>query len=169
MFMLATMMLPGSVSLIPNYMIMAKIGWINTWLPLIIPGLATPFSVFWMRQYITSVPDEMVEAAQIDGCGPFGIYWRVIVPVIAPGLAALTIFNFMGNWNSFMAPLIYLNNARIYPVPLFLALLNTSINAQPTPYTLTFAAALISLLPILAVFLGAQRYFIAGLTAGSLK
>ena len=78
--MLATMMIPNSVGLIPNYMIMAKFGWINTWLPLIVPGLASAFNVFWMRQYMTTVPDEMIEAAQIDGCGPFGIYWRVVHP-----------------------------------------------------------------------------------------
>jgi multiple sugar transport system permease protein len=167
--MLSTMMIPSSVGLIPNYMIMARLGWVNTWWPLIVPGLATPFSVFWMRQYIMTVPDEMLEAAQIDGCGPFSIYWRVVAPVIAPGLAALTIFNFMGNWNAFMGPLIYLNNARLYTVPLFLALLNSSVTGQPTPLHLVFAASAISILPALALFLGAQRYFIAGLTTGSIK
>jgi ABC-type glycerol-3-phosphate transport system permease component len=170
LFMLATMMIPSSVGLIPNYMIMAKLGWVNTWWPLIVPGLAAPFSIFWMRQYMTTVPDEMLEAAKVDGCGPFGIYWRVVVPVVAPGLAALTIFNFMNNWNAFMGPLIYLNDARLQTTPLYLALLSTaSSTGHPSPANLTFAAATISVLPILALFLGAQRYFIAGLTAGSIK
>ncbi len=167
--MLTTMMIPASVGLIPNYMIMAKLKWVNTWWPLIIPGLATPFSVFWMRQYITSVPDEMIEAAQIDGAGPFGIYWRVVLPVILPGLAALTIFSFMANWNAFMAPLIYLSDSMKYTVPIFLSLVNSSFQGQPVPLHLVFAGSLISILPILILYLTAQRYFVAGLTAGSVK
>jgi ABC-type glycerol-3-phosphate transport system permease component len=169
LLMLATMMIPNSVGLIPNYMIMARIGWVNTWWPLIIPGLASAFSVFWMRQYMTSVPDEMVEAAQIDGCGPFGIYWRVVIPVVAPGLAALAIFTFMSSWNAFLGPLIYLNDAKKYTVPLALSLLNSSVQGQPTPVHLVFAGSVISILPILALFIFTQRYFVAGLTAGSIK
>ena len=168
-FMLATMMIPGSVGLIPNYIIMARLKWINTWWPLIIPALATPFAVFWMRQYISSIPDEMIEAAQIDGAGPFGIFWRVVAPVVTPGIAALAIFNFMGSWNAFQGPLIYLNKANMYTVPLFIALLNSAVNVRPTPLHLVFGVACISTLPILLTFLFAQRYFIAGLTAGSLK
>jgi multiple sugar transport system permease protein len=168
-FMLATMMIPGSVGLIPNYIIMAKLKWVNTWWPLIIPVLATPFAVFWMRQYIMTVPDEMIEAAQIDGAGPFGIFWRVVAPVVSPGIAALAIFNFMGSWNAFQGPLIYLNKAELYTVPLFMALLNSGVAGRPTPLHLVFATACCSVLPILAFFLGAQRYFIAGLTTGSIK
>ena len=168
-FMLATMMIPGSVGLVPNYIIMARLQWINTWWPLIIPSLATPFAVFWMRQYTTTVPDEMIDAARIDGCGPFAVYWRVVLPVIAPGLAALAIFSFMGNWNAFMGPLIYLNKPELYTVPLFLGLLNTGVTARPNPLNLVFAASFVSILPILLIFVFAQRYFIAGLTAGSLK
>ena len=122
-----------------------------------------------MRQYITTVPDEMIEAARMDGCGPFSVFWLVVVPVIGPGLAALTIFNFLGNWNAFLAPLIYLNDALKYTVPLFLNLLNGSVQGQPTPVHLVFAASAISITPILVIFVGAQRYFIAGLTAGSIK
>ena len=167
--MLATMMIPNSVGLIPNYMIMARLGWVNTWWPLIVPGLASAFSVFWMRQYMTTVPDEMIEAAQIDGCGPFGIYYRVVLPVVAPGIAALAIFTFMGSWNAFLAPLIYLSDARKYTVPIFLSLVNSSFQGQPVPVHLVFAASVMSILPILAIFIFAQRYFIAGLTAGSIK
>ncbi|MBI2940023.1 MAG: carbohydrate ABC transporter permease [Chloroflexi bacterium] len=167
--MLATMMIPNSVGLIPNYIIVARLGWIDTWLPLIVPSVASAFGVFWMRQYISSVPDEMIEAAQIDGCGPFAVYSRIVLPVIGPGLAALTIFKFMGNWNAFFGPLIYLKTAELYTVPIFLALLNTSVQGYPIPYQLVFAAAAISIVPILVIFVGAQRYFIAGLTAGSVK
>ena len=167
--MLATMMIPNSIGLVPNYIIMAWLKWVNTWYPLIIPGLATPFAVFWMRQYMTTVPDEMIEAARIDGCGPFATYWRVVTPVVLPGMAALAIFSFMGNWNAFVGPLIYLNKPELYTLPLFLALLNSGVSARPTPLNLLFAASFVSILPILLIFLLAQRYFIAGLTAGSLK
>jgi multiple sugar transport system permease protein len=168
-FMLATMMIPNSVGLIPNYMIMARLKWINTWWPLIVPGLASAFSVFWMRQYMTTIPDEMIEAAQIDGCGPFGIYYRIVLPVAAPGLAALAIFTFMGSWNAFLAPLIYLSDSKKYTVPIYLSLVNSSFQGQTVPVHLVFAASVISILPILAIFIFAQRYFIAGLTAGSVK
>ena len=167
--MLATMMIPNSVGLVPSYLIMAWLKWINTWYPLIIPGLATPFAVFWMRQYMTTVPDEMIEAARIDGCGPFATYWRVVAPVVLPGMAALAIFSFMGNWNAFMGPLIYLNKPALYTLPLFLAVLDSGVSGRPTPLHLIFTASFVSILPILLIFLFAQRYFIAGLTAGSIK
>ena len=167
--MLATMMIPNSVGLVPNYLIMAWLKWINTWYPLIIPGLATPFAVFWMRQYMTTVPDEMMEAARIDGCGPFATFWRVVAPVVLPGMAALAIFSFMGHWNAFMGPLIYLNKPELYTLPLFLAVMNSGVSGRPTPIHLIFTASFVSIMPILLVFLFAQRYFIAGLTAGSLK
>ena len=98
------MMIPNSVGLVPNYIIMAWLKWVNTWYPLIIPGLATPFAVFWMRQYMTTVPDEMIEAARIDGCGPFATYWRVVTPVVLPGMAALAIFSFMGKLERLCRP-----------------------------------------------------------------
>ena len=167
--MLATMMIPNSVGLVPQYLIMAWLKWINTWYPLIVPGLATPFAVFWMRQYMTTVPDEMIEAARIDGCGPFAAYWRVVAPVVLPGMAALAIFSFMGHWNAFMGPLIYLSKPELYTLPLFLAVLDSTVSGRPTPLHLIFTASFVSILPILLVFLFAQRYFIAGLTAGSLK
>lgn len=167
--MLVTMMIPNSVGLVPSYLIMAWLKWINTWYPLIIPGLATPFAVFWMRQYMTTVPDEMIEAARIDGCGPFASYWRVVVPVVLPGMAALAIFSFMGHWNAFMGPLIYLNKPELYTLPLFLAVLDSGVSGRPVPLHLIFTASFVSILPILLIFLFAQRYFIAGLTAGSLK
>ena len=167
--MLATMMIPNSVGLVPNYLIMAWLKWINTWYPLIIPGLATPFAVFWMRQYMTTVPDEMIEAARIDGCGPFATYWRVVAPVVLPGMAALAIFSFMGHWNAFMGPLIYLNKPELYTLPLFLAVLDSGVSGRPVPLHLIFTASFVSILPILLIFLFAQRYFIAGLTAGSIK
>ena len=167
--MLATMMIPNSVGLVPSYLIMAWLKWVNTWYPLIIPGLAMPFAVFWMRQYMTTVPDEMIEAARMDGCGPFATYWRVVAPVVLPGMAALAIFSFMGHWNAFMGPLIYLNKPELYTLPLFLAVLDSGVSGRPTPLHLIFTASFVSILPILLIFLFAQRYFIAGLTAGSIK
>ena len=122
-----------------------------------------------MRQYMTTVPDEMIEAARMDGCGPFATYWRVVAPVVLPGMAALAIFSFMGHWNAFMGPLIYLNKPELYTLPLFLAVLDSGVSGRPTPLHLIFTASFVSILPILLIFLFAQRYFIAGLTAGSIK
>lgn len=167
--MLATMMVPHSVGLIPNYLIITRLGWLDTWWPLIIPSLAAPFGIFWMRQYISGVPDEMLEAGQLDGCGPFGLYWRIVVPVIAPGMAALAIFKFMFNWNAFLGPLIYLQTPEKYTLPLLLALLSQAQQGRPIAYNLVFAASFLSVIPILVVFIGAQRYFVAGLTVGSVK
>ncbi len=169
LLVLTTLMIPPSVGLVPTYVIASKLNWIDTWWPLIVPTLASAFGVFWMRQYITNVPDEMLDAARIDGCGPFRMFYEIVVPVILPGIAALSIFIFLTSWNNFLAPLIYLQSGEKFTMPLALSLLNTSHQGSPIPLHLVFAASAISVLPILVVFLAAQRYFIAGLTGGSTK
>jgi ABC-type glycerol-3-phosphate transport system permease component len=165
--LLATMMVPNAVGLIPNFIIMSRLHWVDTWLPLIIPGMANAFGIFWMRQYMFSVPDELIDAARIDGSGEFGTYWRIVMPIVRPALAALGIYMFLGSWNSFMAPLIYLKNEVIYTVPLFLALLNGQEHYKPV--TLVITASMISVVPVLAIFLAMQRQFISGITLGALK
>ncbi len=169
LLVLTTLMIPPSVGLVPTYVIASKLNWIDTWWPLIVPTLASAFGVFWMRQYISNVPDEMLDAARIDGCGPFRMFREIVVPVILPGIAALSIFIFLTSWNNFLAPLIYLQSGEKFTMPLALSLLNTSHQGSPVPLHLVFAASAISVLPILVVFLMAQRYFIAGLTGGSTK
>ncbi|MEJ7651947.1 MAG: carbohydrate ABC transporter permease [Chloroflexia bacterium] len=107
--MLATMMIPPVLGIIPSFMLMRWLGWIDSYLPLIVPGVANAFGIFWMRQYISSsVPDDLMDAARIDGAHEFRIYWNVILPIITPALAALAIFTFMGRWNEFFFPLLIL-------------------------------------------------------------
>jgi len=166
---ISTMLVPAWSTLIASYVLTLKLGMHDTYWALLLPGLASPFALFLFRQFAVTLPDELFQAARIDGCGPFAIYWRVVAPVVLPGMAALAIFSFMGHWNAFMGPLIYLNKPELYTLPLFLAVLNSFISGRPTPLHLIFTASFVSILPILLVFLFAQRYFIAGLTAGSLK
>lgn len=165
--LLATMMVPNAVGLIPNFIIMSRLHWVNTWLPLIVPGLANAFGTFWMRQYMLSIPDELIDAAHIDGAGEFGTYWRIVLPIARPALGALGIFMFLGSWNAFMAPLIYLESESLFTVPLFLALLNGLAHYKPVHLVIT--GSMISVVPILMMFLAMQRQFIAGITLGAIK
>jgi lactose/L-arabinose transport system permease protein len=107
---LTTMMIPLGVGLIPNFIIMARIGWIDTYQALIVPGIANAFGIFWMRQYCLSVPDELLDAARVDGAGEFGIFSRIVLPVIRPALASLAIFVFLTSWNDFLQPLVFLRS-----------------------------------------------------------
>jgi ABC-type glycerol-3-phosphate transport system permease component len=166
-FLLATLMVPGAIGLIPSFIIMRYLGWIDSWNPLIIPGIANAFGIFWMRQYIDSaVPNDMMDAARIDGAHEFRIYWNIVVPIILPALAALGILTFMGNWNSFQWPLLILKEEEKYTLPVMLSTLRSlrgnEIGVQILGSTMAIA-------PILIVFLAASRQFVAGLTAGAVK
>lgn len=164
---LATMMIPSGVGLVPNFIIMSRIHWIDTFWPLIVPGIASAFGIFWMRQYCFSIPDDLLDAARIDGAGEFGIYWRVVIPVISPALISLAIFTFLGSWNEFLGPLVYLRRQELFTVPLWLSVVARSGNVgQPA---VVMAGSVLSSVPIILMFATLQRYFIAGLTAGSLK
>jgi len=165
--MLATMMIPGILGIIPSYMLMREIGWLDTYLPLIVPGAANAFGIFWMRQYITSaVPNDLIDAARIDGAGQFRIYWNIVVPVILPALAALAIMTFMGKWNEFFWPLVILTDEDKFTLPVALSTLQ-SLHGQQVGVQMLGAS--LAVLPILAVFLLSARQFMAGLTAGALK
>ena len=109
-FLLATMIIPGAVTMVPNFVIMRSIGWVDTFWPLIVPGAANAFGIFFMRQYISSISDELLDAARIDGAGEFGIYARVIAPIIVPGLVSLGLIFFMSSWNNYLGPLIFLKS-----------------------------------------------------------
>src|SRR5215213_9589722 len=117
-FLLGTMVIPGVVTLIPVYIIMRDLKWIDTFWPLIIPGAANAFGIFFMRQYIMSVSNELMDAARIDGAGEFTIFWRIILPIVAPGLTSLGLIFFMGSWNDFIGPLIYLKSPEHFTLPL---------------------------------------------------
>lgn len=166
-FVLGTMMIPGAVLVIPLYIIMMKLHAVNTYWAMIVPGAASAFGIFWMRQYIDShVPNELLDAARIDGCSEFGIYRRVAVPIIKPALAALGILTFIFAWNNLMMAFLFLRTKDMYTLPLVIYLLNGEVRI---PYGLLMAGSLLATLPLVLAFLLFQRYFIAGITAGALK
>jgi len=166
-FLLATLMVPSAIGIIPFFIVMRNLGWINTWNPLIIPGIANAFGIFWMRQYITSaVPADMMDAARIDGAHEFRIYWNIIVPVIIPALAALAILTFMDKWNDFQTPLLILKDEAKYTLPVALSTLRSLRGTEIGVQILGAAGAIV---PIMAVFILASRQFMSGLTAGAVK
>jgi ABC-type glycerol-3-phosphate transport system permease component len=166
-FLLGTMVIPGAVTLVPIYIIMRDLKWIDTFWPLIIPGAANAFGIFFMRQYIMSVSNELMDAARIDGAGEFTIFWRIILPIIAPGLTSLGLIFFMGSWNDFIGPLIYLKSPEHFTLPLIIRSLVGPVGR--TVYDVQMAASVISLIPLLIIFLIFQRRFVEGITAGAIK
>ncbi len=164
---LTTMMIPLGVGLIPNFIIMAKLGWVDTYQALIVPGIANAFGIFWMRQYCLSLPDELLDAARVDGAGEFGIFSRIVLPIIRPALASLAIFVFLSSWNDFLAPLVFLRSEDKFTVQLWLSIVSEQQNvSQPA---IVMAGSLLASIPIVLLFAALQRHFIAGLTAGSVK
>ena len=166
-FLLGTMVIPSAVTLVPIYIIMRDLKWIDTFWPLIIPGAANAFGIFFMRQYIMSVSNELMDAARIDGAGEFTIFWRIILPIIAPGLTSLGLIFFMGSWNDFIGPLIYLKSPEHFTLPLIIRSLVGPVGR--TVYDVQMAASVISLIPLLIIFLIFQRRFVEGITAGAIK
>jgi ABC-type glycerol-3-phosphate transport system permease component len=164
--MLLALMVPFQVNLIPIYKIMATFHWIDTYWALIIPNLTSIFGIFLMRQFMMTIPNELLDAARIDGCSEFGVFRRIALPLALPGIATLVIFTFMGVWNDFLWPRLVLNSDKLLTLPVGLALLqmkNTSNQAQ------IMAGTVLTALPMIIVFLFMQRQFIEGMTAGALK
>jgi ABC-type glycerol-3-phosphate transport system permease component len=166
-FLLATMIIPAAVTMVPNFVIMRQLGWVDTFWPLIVPGAANAFGIFFMRQYISSISDELLDAARIDGAHEFGIYWRVIVPIIVPGLTSLGMIFFMGSWNNYLGPLIFLKSPEKFTLPLAIFSFGGAVGL--TNYTAQMAMSVISLIPLLIIFLVFQRRFVEGITAGAIK
>ncbi|UQZ86892.1 Lactose transport system permease protein LacG [Paenibacillus konkukensis] len=164
---LATMMVPHQVTIIPLYLMMKGFGWLDTHLALIVPAsLLDAFGVFLLRQFMKSIPDELEEASIVDGANRWTIYWRIILPLIRPALAALAIFTFLGMWNSFFGPLIFLNSPDKFTVPL---LLNLFRGMYITDWTLMMAGSSIAVIPVLIVYIIGQRYIIEGVTLTGIK
>ncbi|MCW5953896.1 MAG: carbohydrate ABC transporter permease, partial [Propionibacteriaceae bacterium] len=156
---LATQMIPAQVTLVPFYLLMAQLGWVDTHLALIVPGLlSNPFAVFLMRQFVLSLPKELEEAALVDGCGRWRTFFLVVLPNLKPGLAALAIITALGVWNSFLFPLVLLNSPELFTVPLML----TSFRGQygQLNYGLVMAASAIATIPMLIAFVIGQRKII---------
>ena len=164
--LLASMMVPFQVLLVPLFGLMYDIGWLNSYKAIIIPFSVGAFGVFLMRQFIVTIPTELLDAARIDGCSEFGIYYRIVLPIIKPALGALTIYSFLGSWNGYLWPLIILRDESKYTLPIGLANL---VGIYRQDYGMLMAGTLLSLMPIVILFLAMQREFVQGITLGSVK
>jgi ABC-type glycerol-3-phosphate transport system permease component len=166
--MLASLAIPFAVVMVPLFVMMRNtFHWIDTPWPLIVPGAANAFGIFFMRQYMFSVPDEMLDAARVDGASEFGIFLRIVLPTSVPGLVSLAIIFFMASWNNFLWPSAVLRSEENFTVPLMLR----GLQGPPgrTAFDVLMAGSVVSLLPLLVLFLVLQRHLIAGITAGSVK
>lgn len=163
---IATLIIPGQVTIIPVFLLLQKLHWFNTYYALVVPGLAGAFGVFLLRQFFLTIPKELEEAALIDGCGRAGIYWRVVLPLGKPALATLAIFSFLGGWNDFMLPLIATNEIEMRTLPVGLTIFLGRYSMQ---YGLVMATAVIATLPVLVMFLLFQRHIIRGVVLTGLK
>ena len=164
--LLASMMVPFQVLLVPLFGLMYDIGWLNSYKAIIIPFSVGAFGVFLMRQFIVTIPSELLDAARIDGCSEFGIYYRIVLPIIKPALGALTIYSFLGSWNGYLWPLIILRDEVKYTLPIGLANL---VGIYRQDYGMLMAGTLLSLMPIVILFLAMQREFVQGITLGGVK
>lgn len=164
---LATMMVPGMVTLIPMYVIFSRLQWVNSYQALILPGFfGSAFGVFLMRQFFMTLPSQLGEAAFIDGAGHMGIFFRIYLPLIQPVLATLTILSFMNTWNDFLWPLIVVQSERMKTLTVGLAAFQGNYGSQ---FNLLMAGAVVSIVPVLIVFFAAQKYFIEGIAMTGMK
>ena len=167
MLVMGTMMLPSFMSMIPTFMIMDVLGWIDQPRALYLPGAASAFGIFLMRQFAGSaVPKELIEAARMDGCGEFGIYWRIVLPLLKPALGTLGLITFIASWNNFIGPLIVMRSPERYTLPLALRSLQIPVD---TEWGALMAGSAIATLPLLLLFAVSSRQLIAGLTSGAVK
>lgn len=167
--MLGTMMLPGHVLLVPQYVVFAKLDWINTYYPLLVPNfLATnAFYIFLMVQFMRALPTELDDAARIDGCGPFRTFWKIIMPLSMPAFATTAIFTFISVWNEFFGPLLYLTDSELYTVPL--ALRQFVDSEGQSQWSQMFAMSIVSLAPVVGFFIAGQKYLVRGIATTGLK
>jgi multiple sugar transport system permease protein len=164
--LLAALVIPAQVAMLPLFLLMKQLGLVNSFAGVVIPSLATVFGIFLVRQYARSIPDELLEAARIDGAGELRIFFQIVLPMLKPVLVTLTIFTFMGAWNDFMWPLIVLTDQEHYTLPVALASLSRE---HIMDVELMMAGAVITVIPVLLLFLALQRYYIQGLLLGSVK
>ncbi len=163
---LGTMMIPGAVTMIPVFILLRHLGWIDTYKAMILPGIFTAYGTFMLRQFFLTMPKELEDAAKIDGCSYLRIFWHIILPLSGPALATLTTFTFMGSWMSLMWPLIVVNTSAKYPLPVGLSYFQGLHN---TNWELLMAATVMMMLPILVVFVFSQRFFVEGIKLSGIK
>lgn len=163
---LATMMVPGAVTMIPVFILLRHLGWIDTYKAMILPGIFTAYGTFMLRQFFLTLPKDLEDAAKMDGCNYLGIFWRIILPLSKPALATLTTFTFMGSWMNFMWPLIVINTHEKFTLPVGLAYFQS---LHHTDWTLLMAASVMMIFPILVVFIFNQRFFVEGIKLTGIK
>lgn len=166
---LSTLFVPGIVTLIPQFVLVARLGMVNTYWGLILPGMVGAFGVFLMRQFMLEIPDSLLDAARIDGAGEFRIFFRIVMPLCKAPLATLAIFTFMGSWNSFLWPLIISQDDSMYTLPVSLALFSSDTGNHGTEYGLQMAGSVLIVLPVLALFVAMQKHFVQGITMTGIK
>jgi multiple sugar transport system permease protein len=164
--LLSSMIIPGQVTMLPVFLLLNKLGLLNTYFGIILPAMASIFGIFLFHQYLKSVPDSLIEAAHIDGAGDFLIYRRIILPLSMPVLVTLALFTFMGTWNDFLWPLIVMTKEDMYTLPVALANLLGEHVQDPE---LMMAGSVVTIIPILIVFLALQKYYLRGILLGGLK
>ncbi len=165
-FLLSSMVIPAQVTMLPLFLMLKELGFINTYMAIIIPGLANIFGIFLIRQYALSIPDSLLESARMDGASDFEIYRLIILPLCVPILTTLAIFTFMTTWNDFLWPLIALTDNSMYTLPVALANLMGEHTKDPE---LMMAGSVITIIPVIIVFLALQKYYIRGIMMGSVK
>jgi multiple sugar transport system permease protein len=163
---ISSMMIPKQVTIVPLYIMVANFGLVDTYGGLILPSIAAPFGVFLMRQFMLSLPNEIIDAARIDGAGEFKTFWKIILPMSKPALAVLGIFTFVGEWNSFLWPLIVTQSSKMKTLQAGLALIQEEV---PMEYAYLMAGATFAAVPMIIVFLSFQKYFLRGVTVGAVK
>lgn len=163
--MLGTLMLPAQATLVPQYVLFHNLDWIRTFNPITLPGFFAGGAslIFLLRQFMMSLPRELDEAAMIDGASPLQIWWHVILPLSTPGIATITVFLFVGQWNNLVQPLIYLQRAELFTMPIYVAQKN-NLQESPIPWQDIMAASVMFVIPVLVVFMLTQRYFVQGIT-----
>ena len=164
---LATLMIPATVTMIPSYILLRELGWVDTYQAVILPAVFTAYGTFMLRQFFLTIPREIEDAARIDGCSPLGLYWRIALPLSTPALAALAIVAFVGSWRSFMWPLIVSSSEDLFNLPLGLTLFRGMFTDPDWP--LLMAGSMVMTLPLILVFIAGQRYFVEGIRLGAVK
>lgn len=165
-WLLASMVVPGQVAMLPLFLLLRSLGLVNTMAGVVVPAAASLFGIFLIRQYALSIPDELLEAARVDGAGEFRIWWSVALPLCRPALVTLALFTFVGTWSDFMWPLVVLTDESKYTLPVALASL---VGEHARDVELMMAGSVLTVLPVLVLFLALQRHYIAGITMGSVK
>lgn len=165
-FLLSTMMIPGSILMVPNFLLARDFGWINTYWPLIVPSTASVFYVFLARQFISKIPNDLIQAARVDGCSEVRVFFQIVLPCCRPLLASIGILSFLGAWNSFIGPMVYLLDEKAYTTPLVISMLQGRFGNQEN---VQMAGSLLSILPALILFFVFQKQIVNSFASSGLK